>query len=212
MKIYGFPTFNLSKVLLTTEELGLDYQYVPLDPGKGEHKTDAHLARHPLGKVPVLEIDGTCYIESNSICRFLAEKNGNKLYSDDISQRVYINQWIDLMALHLGRWMGVLFFEEIIKPNFFGGKPAQTQMDEALEFLDQQLPVLNKALQSNAFITGESLTIADLIAFSYCQTHEYTRLDFKNYPHIKQWYQNIEARPSFSRAMNNFPKGNILPV
>ena len=212
MKIYGFPTFNLSKVLLTAEELNLDYQYIALDLSKAEHKSEAHLARHPLGKVPVLELDGTCYIESNSICRFLAEKNDNKLYSEDISQRAHINQWIDLMAQHLGRWMTVLFFEEKIKPKFFGGEPDLAQIDEALGFLEQQLPVLDKALERNTFIIGDTLTIADIIAFSYCQTHEFTRLTFEDYPHIKKWYQNIKGRPSFARAMENFPQGNILPV
>ena len=211
MKIYGFPTFNLSKVLLTAEELNLDYEYIPLDLSKAEHKSDAHLARHPFGKVPVLELDGAYYIESNSICRFLAEKNDNKLYSEDISQRAYINQWIDLMAQHIGRWMTVLFFEEKLKSKFFGGEPDQAQIDEALGFLEQQLPTLDEALERNAFIVGDTLTIADLIAFSYCQTHEYTRLNFETYPHIKQWYQNIKARPSFARAMENFPQSSILP-
>ncbi len=210
MKIYGFPTFNLSKVLLTVEELNLDYQYIHLDVSKGETKSDSHLARHPLGKVPVLELDGTCYIESNSICRFLAEKHDNKLYSEDISQRANINQWIDLMAHHMGRWMVALYFQEIIKPKFFGGEPDQAQIDEAIGFLDQQLPILDKVLKKNTFIAGESLTIADTIAFSYSQTHEFTRLNFENYANIEQWYQTIKARPSYAAAMQNFPQGNIF--
>lgn len=212
MKIYGFPTFNLSKVLLTAEELNLDYQYIPLDLSKAENKSDAHLARHPFGKVPVLELDGANYIESNSICRFLAEKNDNKLYSADISQRAHINEWIDLMAHHIGRWMTVLFFEEKLKSKIFGEEPDQTQIDEALGFLEQQLPTLDKALERSSYIVGDTLTIADLIAFSYCQTHEYTSLNFEAYPHIKQWYQNIKARPSYTRAMENFSQSSILPI
>ncbi len=211
MKIYGFPTFNLSKVLLTAEELELDYQYIALDLSKAEHKSDAHLARHPLGKVPVLEFDGINYIESNSICRFLAEKNDNKLYSADISQRAFINQWIDFVSMHIGRWMSTLYFEEVIKPKLLGGEPVQSQIDEALGFLEQQLSVLEKTLEKNRYISGETLTIADLIAFSYCQTHEYTCLNFDKYPQIMHWYQGIKGRPSYLRAMENFPLGNILP-
>ena len=211
MKIYGFTTFNLSKVLLTAEELNLDYHYIALDISKAEHKSTAHLARHPLGKVPVLEIDGHCYFESNSICRFLAENNGNQLYADDIHQRTHINQWIDLVAQHIGRWMTTLYFEEIIKQKLFSGTPNQAQIDEALGFLEQQLPALESTLANNNFITGKIFTIADIIAFSYCQTHEYTQLSFDNYPHIKQWYQSIKQRPSYSPAMENFPHGNILP-
>ena len=39
MKIYSFPTFNLLKVLLTAEELNLDYELHLLDATKGEHKS-----------------------------------------------------------------------------------------------------------------------------------------------------------------------------
>ena len=202
---------QLIKVLLVAEELNLAYQYIALDPSKAEHKTAEHLARHPLGKVPVLQLDGNYFIESNSICRFLAEKNNNQLYADGISKRAHINQWIDLMAQHLGRWMTVLFYEEQIKAKFFSGEPDQSQIDEALGFLEQQLPTLEQALQNNPFITGNAISIADFIAFSYCQTHEFTQLSFEKYPHILQWYQNIQIRPSYARAMQNFPQSSILP-
>jgi glutathione S-transferase len=199
-------------VLITAEELNLDYQYIAIDITTAEHKSATHLARHPLGKVPVLELDGDNYIESNSICRFLAEKNDCRLYASDISQRAHINEWIDMVALHIGRWMTTLYFEAIIKPKLFSGATNQENIDEALAFLAQQLPTLDAALAKNAFIVGETLTIADIITFSYCQTHEFTHLDFDNYPHIKQWYQNINARPSVARAMQHFPLGNILPA
>ena len=211
MKIYSFPTFNLSKVLITAEELNLEYDFILFDISKSEHKSAEHLARHPLGKVPALELDGRYFFESNSICRLLAEKNGNKLYSDDLYERAQINQWMDLMSQHLGRWMAVLFFQEALKPNLFGGQADQTQIDEANGFLDQQLPVLEKALQNNAFIINDSLTIADIIAFSYCQTHNYSSLSFDNYPHIMQWFENIQTRPSYAQAMANFPQGSIIP-
>ncbi len=195
---------------MTAEELSLTYEYVPLDFTKAEHKSAEHLARHPLGKVPVLELDDNYFIESNSICRLLAEKNGNKLFSDDIYQRTRINEWMDLMSQHLGRWMAVLFFQEALKPKLFAGEPDQAQIDEANGFLEQQLPILEDALSKNSFIVEDTLTIADIIAFSYCQTHEYSSLSFDNYPHIKQWYQNIQERPSFVPAMANFPQSRIF--
>lgn len=58
MKIYGFATCNVTKVILTAQESGLPYEYVVLDPGKSEQKSPEHLQRYPMGKVPVLEREG----------------------------------------------------------------------------------------------------------------------------------------------------------
>ena len=67
MNIYSFPTFNLAKILITAEELNLDYQLHLLDAKQGDHKKPEHIARHPLGRVPAIELNGRHYIESNSI-------------------------------------------------------------------------------------------------------------------------------------------------
>ena len=211
MKIYSFPTFNLLKVLITAEELNLDYEFHLLDATKGEHKSPEHMARHPLGKVPVLEYQGEHYIESNSICRLLAEENNNLLYANTPSQKAVINQWVDLMAFHPGRWMAVFFFEEAIKPNIPDSTPNQEQINDATEFLQQQLPVLEERLRKNTFLAGEAISIADTVAYAYCHTHEHTSVSFDDYPNIKKWYQAMKSRPAVERAMARLPNGSIVP-
>ena len=211
MNIYSFPTFNLAKILITAEELNLDYHLHLLDAKQGDHKTPAHCARHPLGKVPTIEIDGQHYIESNSICRLLAERNENRLYGNTPEQHALINQWMDLMALHTGRWMGAYFFEQGVKPHLIGSEPNNDKLDEAAGFLKEQLPVIEQTLQAQSFLTGETLTIADIVAFSYCLIQEYTQLNFDDYPAIERWYQLIKARPSYARAMQQSPHGEMTP-
>ena len=118
LTIYGAPTFNATKLVFTAEELGLDYDYVHIDLRKGEHKTVEHIARHPLGKVPAIEIDGKPLFESNSICRFLAVNESSSLYEGDAYQLALIDQWADMMSHHAGRWLGVYYFQEFIVPRF----------------------------------------------------------------------------------------------
>ena len=105
--IYGYNTFNPIKVLLTAEELGLDYHYVNVELGKGANKTPDYLAKHPLGKVPVLEHDGAILLESGAICRYLANINGHRLYSSDPLQAAHIDSMVDTAVLHVGRWLAV---------------------------------------------------------------------------------------------------------
>lgn len=201
LTIYGIETNNTVKVLLTAEEVVCTYQFNLLDLLEGEHKTPEHIARHPLGKVPAIDDDGDYLYESNAICRYLAVKHDSPLYRGDALQLARIDQWVDLMTLHIGKWVSVFFFEEIVREKYLKQSPQQDAIDEAQNFLDQQLPIMDKQLQDNTFLLGEQLTIADTIAMSYIQIHEVTSVDLSNYGNIMRWYQNFKNRDSFRNTM-----------
>lgn len=211
MNIYSFATFNLTKLLLTAEELGMPYELHLLDPMKGEHKSPEHLARHPMGKVPAVEINGQYYFESNSICRLMTELNGNQLYGNSPEERAHINEWVDMIGYHIGRWLTVYFFEELVKPVLMKGQESNAAaLKEASDFLKQQLPVLEQALSKHAYIAGDKITIADTIGFSMLDIAEYTSVDLSAFPQIRKWYSAIKARPSYSQAMARMPQGKMF--
>ena len=80
MKLYYFETMNPRKACVTAKYLGSPVEYVRLDARKGEHKSPAHLARNPNGKVPVL-VDGDKTLwESAAIMVYLANKAGSDLW------------------------------------------------------------------------------------------------------------------------------------
>lgn len=212
MNIYSFPTFNLTKILLTAQELKEDYQLTLLDITKGEHKTEEHLARHPLGKVPAVEIDGNNYFESNAICRLLCERNNNEFYGDAVEQRALVNQWVDMATLHVGRWLTVVFFERIVKPALFDGESNQVAIEEAENYLSQQLPVIEKQLEMNSWLAGSKYSIADIIAFSYLTTIELSGISLDKYPKLKQWFFSIKNRSSYTKAMSHFPNNDMFSL
>ena len=139
MKVYGFPTFNVLKVLFTAEELGLDYEFVMLNAQEGQHKTPEHIRRHPLGKVPAIEHDGNYLFESAAICRYLALHAESEMYAGSALQRATIDQWIDMMGYHVGHWLSVYFWEEIAKPKFMGKESDQKAVAFAGKFLDKNV-------------------------------------------------------------------------
>ena len=198
--IYGFFTFNAAKVLLTAEELGLDYEYIALDPTKGENKRPEHLARHPFGKIPVLEHNGNTFIESASICRYLSNVNGKRLYSDDPVKAAHIDQTVDMMAQHIGRWMASYFWQEIVCNKLMGKDVDTSALAEADGFLKQQLPYIDGLLGQNAYLCGDELTLADIQAFAYCQIQEKTSLDLSAYQNLMNWYGKFSERASVAKV------------
>ena len=56
-------------VLAALEEKGARYRLAPLAPSAA--KSPEHLARHPFGRIPVLEHDGFSLYETQAILRYL---------------------------------------------------------------------------------------------------------------------------------------------
>lgn len=203
--IYGGKTFNATKVLFTAEELGLPYQYVHLDFPKGEHKSPAHLARHPLGKVPALEHNGHYLIESASICRYLANISDHGLYSADPLQAAQIDQMIDLACHHVGRWLAVYFYQEVVLKLYYKKEADPAAIAEAKGFLAQQLPFIEQTLTDNRFLCGAELTLADTIALPYFHAALSTSFNLDGFPAINRWYEAVSKRPAFARALAHMP-------
>ena len=211
MKIYSFPTFNLTKLLYTAEELGQDYELVLLDPTKLEHKTPEHLERHPLGKVPALEWQGEFYFESNNLCRLLSEINDNRLYGNTPAEHARVNQWIDYVGLQVAQHMMTFAWEEGIKPAYFGGETDPEALVTAGENLAKLLPVLEHNLAKNEFLAGAEFTIADTTSFAMCQIESFTSMSLDNYPAISRWYQQVGQRPAVDKGLDKLPGRAIFP-
>jgi len=73
MTIWGFDgsTYVRTVKMLLAEKQFSDFKQVPLNVLTGEPRQAEHLARHPFGKVPVLEHDGLRIVETAAIARYL---------------------------------------------------------------------------------------------------------------------------------------------
>ena len=192
---------NTTKTVYVAEELGIEYQYTNMDLSRGEHKTAEHMARHPLGKVPTLTHNGEYLFESGAICCYLASTESSELYPvRDHLERCRVDQWMDFFANHLGRWLNTYAFEKVAKVKYGFGVPNKAVEDEALGFINQQMPAVEAHLGSREFLLGDKLTIADHFAFAYMEMAELGLLSLDDYPNLSNWYQSFKMRQSISRA------------
>jgi len=59
------------------EEVGANYARRHIDLQKGDHKTPEFLAINPMGKIPVIVVDGTVITEAPAILAWLADAYPN---------------------------------------------------------------------------------------------------------------------------------------
>src|SRR5215469_17148172 len=73
-RLYYMPRTRSSRVLWMLEEIGAPYDLTQI--AGADRRSPEHRARHPLGRVPALELaDGTTMFESAAICLQLADLN-----------------------------------------------------------------------------------------------------------------------------------------
>ena len=95
MKLYEFAPTRSIRVRWTLQELGIDFEAVPVNLLAGEHHSPAFLKLNPAGKLPVL-VDGDMVLtESIAIVLYLAEKYRDKgLMPADLQQRAQLMRWL----------------------------------------------------------------------------------------------------------------------
>jgi GST-like protein len=59
--------------------------------------------------------------------------------------------------------------------------------------------VLNKRLADREFIAG-TYSIADMASYPWIVPHQRQQQNLDDFPHLKRWFQAIEARPAVRKA------------
>ena len=77
LTVHFAPNSRASRTLWLLEELGLTYQLNRMDFSPKDLKSDEHRARHPLGRIPVLEDDDISIYESGAIAEYILERHKN---------------------------------------------------------------------------------------------------------------------------------------
>jgi len=198
--LHGFYTQNTLKTLYVLEELGEDYQFQYVDLFKGENRSEDFQKKTPIGKVPVLEHEGRFLFESGAICRYLANKAQSPLYPGEAMQRAQVDQWMDFFSCHLGRWLSTIFFERIIKTAANMGETDPATVEEAINFVNQQLRILDNRFESTDWLANDAFSIADLFALAYMEQVHAIDFALDDYPRVQTWLSRLESLDSTNRA------------
>jgi glutathione S-transferase len=190
------PRTRSSRVLWMLEEVGAPCELVKLAPE--ERKSPAHLARHPLGRVPALELDdGTVIFESAAICLQLADLHpeAGLIGSVGSTDRALAYQWVLFgmteLESSLYRWIFVDLEDASLRERFTG---VATALDQALKGRD--------------WLLGDRFTVADVICASVLGG-AHSRGLLADWPGLQTYVERAEARPAAIEAskLANQPRG-----
>ncbi len=97
LKLHFAPNSRAERILWLLEELELPYELNEMAFHPSDLKSDEHRARHPLGRIPVLD-DGDIQIwESGAITEYIIEKYKNGGLKPDVQSELLKDKVVGLV-------------------------------------------------------------------------------------------------------------------
>jgi len=190
--------------MLLAEKAVTDFKQVPINVLAGDPKTAEHMARHPFGKVPVLDHDGLRILETSAIVRYLNDVlPGKSLVPATPKARARMDMMISVIDSYgYGALVGGVAAYHLF-PDFVGGK--NDAMRKA--GLENGRRVVDLAMQTKGdsdFVAGD-LSLADLylapIVFYVSLTPDANSVF--NVDGFADWWTKIQALKSFQSTQPN---------
>jgi glutathione S-transferase len=203
-------SINVRKVLWTCAELGVEYARedwgvplrAPTDP--------AFLALNPNAMVPVIvDTDGTVLWESNTICRYLANRYGNdngdtSLLPQDAVARAQVEQWMDWQAGELNNAWRYAFMA-LVRNSAAHTDPVQ--IGHSIAAWNRNMGILERQLEkTDAYAAGADFSLADIVLGLSANRWLMTPIERPDYPALQAWTERLRRRPACRAfAMNGMP-------
>ena len=187
-------------VQATLEEKGAAYRLAALPSGGS--KQPEHLARHPFGRVPVLDHGAFRLYETQAILRYLDRTLPSPaLTPSDPELAARMDQVMNVSDWYLFQGVNnVIGYHRIVRPMLMGLQPDEEAIAACMPKADIVFGEIARLLGDKPYLAGERLTLADLhvapqMSF-LAMTPEWQKLTAER-PNLAAWLTRMEARPSF---------------
>jgi glutathione S-transferase len=178
------------RVKLFLSLLGVPFEESLIDMGAKQNRGPAYLAINPFGQVPAIEDGDVVLFDSTAILVYLAKRYGDAGWlPDDAVGAARVQRWLSLAAGQIAYGPASARLVTV-----FG---AQLDHGNAKRIAVSLFDVIEQDFAAHPFAAGDSVTIADIAAFSYVAHAPEGGVSLAPYPHIRAWLRRIEALPGF---------------
>ncbi|HBQ18395.1 MAG TPA: glutathione S-transferase [Myxococcales bacterium] len=200
------------RALWLLEELGVDYEIVTYRRHpKTSRAPDSLRAIHPLGRAPLVELDGRVLAESGAILETLSEELGDgalvpargteafrrfRFFMHFAEGSMMAPLMVQLVASRVRSAPVPFFLKPVVK-----GIAAKIHGGYSGPETARQLAFLDAELADRAWITGDDFSAAD-IQMSYPIEAALSRGDHGDVGHLRAYVERLRARPAYARAVD----------
>lgn len=185
--------------LVALEEKGARYRLAAVVPGT--LRGPEHLARHPFGRVPVLEHGDFRLYEAQAILRYVdralpgpALTPAQPRAAGRMDQLMNINDWYLFQGV-----ANVIAFQRIVGPRLLGLTPDEAAIAAAMPKGHAVFEELSRQLGDQPYFVGDAISLADVLLAPQLDfmraTPEWAPLT-RGRENLQAWLDRMNARPS----------------
>lgn len=183
---------NSWKVRILLSQLGLPYERITLDLGKGDSHRPEFRKLSRFARVPVLELEnGQTIVESAAILLYLAQ--GTPYLPDDPHVRAEVTSWLFFEQADLQKAIAIPRVWHLY--GLAGDRQLEVQRFHADGY--PALEKLDQWLLERTWLVGDSYTIADTAVFAYVSLATEGGYEMERFASIREWIQRVRQQPAW---------------
>ena len=200
LKLHFAPNSRAGRIMWLLEELELPYDMNRMDFNPKDLKSDEHRARHPLGRVPVLDDDDVSIYESGAIVEYVLErhKNGGLKPAGDSPLFPEYLQWFHYCEGMVMPPVNTIVVQTLLLPP---DRRDETVLGQAQRLLTKALAPVDESLAGRDYLIGD-FSGADIMLGHACFMSNRLGCVPDEMANLKGYVERIAARPAFDKAIN----------
>ena len=184
------------------EEAGAKYDLKLVDMDNKEHQSAAYLKLNPLGKIPVLVIDGKDVLtESAAIALYIADRHPEAKLAPAPGElaRGQCYQWLLVIAASLQAAMLRYYYPDRITADATGTTGVA---DKAMEDIAALWGKIDAHLGANGpYMLGKQFSVVDIFAYVMSTWQQCCPDTYARFPNVKRLADLVAARPAMRRVI-----------
>ncbi|XOV86550.1 MAG: glutathione S-transferase family protein [Pseudomonadota bacterium] len=200
LKLHHAPNSRAGRIVWLLEELGLPYELNAMKFHPSDLKSDAHRARHPLGRVPVLEDGDVMIFESGAIVEYIVARHSDGALRPAVEDArfPYYLQWFHYVEGMIMPPVNTIVVQTILLPPERQNKEA---LEQAQRLLTRALAPVDDALAGKEYIVGD-FSAADIMMGHACYMSRRVGCVTDEMQALNAYIERVEARPAFQTGIN----------
>jgi glutathione S-transferase len=199
LKLHFAPNSRAGRIVWLLEELELPYEINKMAFHPKDLKSDEHRARHPLGRVPVLEDGDVSIYESGAIVEYVLERHKNGGLKPAVESAEYPGylQWFHYCEGMVMPPVNTIVVQTVLLPP---ERRDETALSQAQRLLTKALAPVDAALEGSDYLIGD-FSGADIMLGHACFMSNRLGCVPDEMVSLKAYVGRIEARPAFQTAI-----------
>ena len=199
LKLHFAPNSRAGRIVWLLEELELPYDINKMAFSQEDLKSEEHRARHPLGRVPVLDDGDVQIYESGAIVEYVLERHKNGGMKPSVDSELYPQylQWFHYCEGMVMPPVNTIVVQTVLLPP---DRRDETALKQAQKLLGKALQPVNESLAGKDYLIGD-FSGADVMLGHACFMSNRLGCVPDEMEHLKGYVGRVEARPAFQTAI-----------